>query len=146
MWEELAKFLRDIIKANDNIEDVYLVETEKFTGDPFVTLTPSGNESDFDTTTENGRAYGFMLRIFNERGGEVSIENAEEAMRILVDSVLDDLDKNWDLSGLATPAGYSFLYMEAAPSAWGYIDREVSHRVAEINIRCHFEIDTELIT
>ena len=146
MWEELTKQLRDILTANTLLPAVYTFETAEYDGDPFATITPSGNENDFDTTTENERVYAFVVRLFKERSGETQPEDAEAAMRELVDSVLDDFDKNWQLSNVATPTGYDFLYMEAAPSAWGYVDRETQIRIAEITIRCHLHIDTQLIS
>jgi len=131
--------------ANTLLQNVYVFETIEAEGEPFASITPSANESEYDTTTENTRVYAFTIRLFKERGGETDQEDAEAAMRELVDSVLDDMDKNWDLSGLPTPAGYTYLFMEAAPAAWGYVEREVGLRLAEINLRVHFHIDTNNI-
>lgn len=145
MWETLVKFIRDIFKNNDLISDVYTFETIEYKADPFVTITPSANEGDYDTTIDNRRIYAFEVRIFKERGGETEWEDAERAMRELVDSVLDDLDKNWRLSGINVPAGYTFLFMDAAPAEWGYVERETALRVATINVKCHFNIDITVI-
>ena len=35
--------------------------------DPFAVVVASGNESEFETTSENKRTYGFTIRIFVER-------------------------------------------------------------------------------
>ena len=128
------------------MQKVYKYEKQKPDGIPFATLTPSSNESEYSTTTENERIYAFTIRLYNERSKPIKPEDAETAMRELVDSVLDDLDKNWDLSGLESETGYTFLLMEAAPSLWGYIEEPAQYRVAEIVIRCRFSIDINLIT
>lgn len=146
MWEEMNKQLRDILIDNSLIEEVYTFETDNYKGEPFATLTPSANEAHFDTTTENRRIYAFIIRLFKERGGASTPADAEAAMRELVDSVLDDLDKNWNLTGVDVPTGYDFLFIEAAPSAWGYVPRETELREAEIIVRCHFEVNTQLIS
>lgn len=146
MWELLIKKIQSILTANSLLSNVYIFENADFEADPVATITPSANENAFTTTIENGRTYAFTIRLFKDRGGQIKPEDAEEAMRQLVDSVLDDLDKNWALSGMNVPTGYTFLFMDAAPSAWGYIDRETQLRVAEINVRCNFSIDTTTIS
>ena len=146
MWEKLSAKIISILDANTLLENQYNYEKQKPDGIPFATLTPSSNESEYDTTTEDKRVYAFTLRLYNERSGQIKPENAETAMRELVDSVLDDLDKNWQLTGLESETGYTFLLMEAAPSSWGYIEEPAQYRVAEIVIRCHFSIDINLIS
>jgi len=146
MWEKLSTKLIEILELNTLLQKVYNYEKQKPDGIPFATLTPSSNESEYDTTTENERVYAFTLRLYNERTGQIKPEDAETAMRELVDSVLDDLDKNWELTGLESETGYTFLLMEAAPSVWGYIEEPAQYRVAEIVVRCRFSIDINLIS
>lgn len=146
MWEKLSTKLMSILADNTLLQKSYNYEKQKPDGIPFATLTPSSNESEYDTTTENQRVYAFTLRLYNERSGQIKPENAETVMRELVDSVLNDLDKNWQLSGLESETGYTFLLMEAAPSSWGYIEEPAQYRVAEIVVRCRFSIDINLIS
>lgn len=148
MWEISSKFLKtEILDQNSLVAEGYDYERTQLEATPVYTLTPSVNESDYVTTTENRRVYAFMLRLFVERqSGSDEEKTAEDAMRELVDSVLDDLDKNHRLSGMDTKTGYQYLYMEAAPSVWGYAGRESEYRVAEIIIRLHFDIDVNVVT
>lgn len=148
MWEIASKYIKEqILDQNDKVANGYDYEAVQLDASPVYTLTPSVNESDYVTTTENRRVYAFMLRLFVERqSGATEEYTAEAAMRELVDEVLDDLDKNHRLSGMDTKPGYCYLYMEAAPSVWGYAGREAEYRMAEVVIRLHFDIDVNVIS
>ena len=147
MWDKLTTKLKDILQANILISNTYTFEASELSGTPIATLTPSFNENDYTTTTENTRVYAFMLRLYVSRpSGEDEEYQSEMAMKELVDSVLDDLDKNHRLSGLETKTGYTFLFLEATPSIWGYAGRENEYRVAEIIIRSHFAVDINQIS
>ena len=152
MIEKLVTKLKSILEMNSLLQVSYSYEREDATGTPFATLTPSANENAYSTTTENERVYAFLIRLFVERKGQSLAENCEATMRALVDSVLNQFDSDWNLSDplgttapLATQTGYTFLFMEATPSAWGYVGRENEYRVAEIEVRCHFSIDVNLV-
>lgn len=145
MLEELSKKLQTIIGALSRVQTVYSYERANADGTPFATLTPSSNEAAYQTTSENRRVYAFTLRLFVERKGQSAGDTAEMATRALVDDVLDALDRNHQLTGMGTRAGYTYLFMEAAPSTWGYSGRENEYRVAEINIRVHFSVDVNVI-
>tara|TARA_Y100000310_G_scaffold270565_1_gene284469 strand:+ start:53 stop:496 length:444 start_codon:yes stop_codon:yes gene_type:complete len=146
MWEILTTKLKSLLEDNTLLANTYTFEASELSGTPIATLTPSANDNDYATTTENTRVYAFMLRLYiNRASGEDNEQVTEEAMRQLVDDVLDDLDKSHRLSGLGSKTGYQFLFLEAAPSLWGYAGRENIYRVAEINIRCHFAVDINLI-
>ena len=144
MWAELKAKLKSILEANDLIQEVFDWEVGEFTGDPACTLTPSANESDYETTTENRRVYAFMIRLFVDRGSRKD-QDAEQVMIGLVDSVIDDFDKDYTLSGITQPTGYTMLFVEALPASWGYVGRENAYRVAEITVRCHIDVDVNLI-
>lgn len=146
MIEKLVAKLKALLDANSLLGYVFSYEREDPGITPFATITPSANENSYMTTTENRRVYAFTIRLFIERKGQTDPEDCEAAARELVDSVLNDLDSNWALSGLATQTGYSFLFMEAAPSIWAYTgSRENEYRVAEIEVKCHFSVDVNSI-
>jgi len=147
MWEILTTKLKDILEANSLIQNTYSYEASDLSGTPVATLTPSANESDYATTTENTRIYAFMLRLYIGRlSGADAEQKSEEAMRQLVDDVLDDFDKSHRLIGLGSKTGYTFLFLEASPSLWGYVGRDNETRVAEIIIRSHFAVDINQIS
>lgn len=145
MIKPIIAKLKSLLEANSQLQKVYDYERSDPTGTPFATITPAANENNYFTTTENERMYAFLIRLFVERKGQGSEENSEAAMRELLDSVLDTLDRNYTLSGLGTKAGYTFINMRAAPSVWGYTGRENQYRVAEINVQCRVSVDVTLI-
>jgi len=146
MWDLLTEKIKSILSSNDLLENVYNYEASDMSGTPIATFTPSANESDYSTTTENRRVYAFNIRLFvNRLSGEQNEYNADAAMRQLVDSVLDDFDKNHRLTGLGTKTGYCYLYLEALPSQWGYAGAENNYRVAELSLRVHFDVDINQI-
>lgn len=146
MISNLITKLSALLSANTLLQKVYTYERANPEGTPFATITPSGNENEFATTAENDRVYAFLLRLYVERKGQTTEEETEAAMAELVDSVLDDLDSNWQLSGLPVPAGYTFIQMSAAPSRWGYVGRENEYRVAEVVVRCRVYVDITAIS
>lgn len=145
MIKLLVQKLQSILETVDKIQVIYAYERENADGTPFATITPSANENDYATTTENRRTYAFNIRLFVERKGQTNTADTEATMRDLVDDVLDALDRDWKLDGLGSRTGYTKLFMSAAPSVWGYVGRENEYRVAEINVRIHFSVDVNLI-
>ena len=89
--------------------------------------------------------YAFNIRLFVERAGTSSAGPADSAMRELVDSVLDDLDANYTLSGTTAKTGYTVLFSRATPSAWAYAGREMEYRVAEIRVQAVVLVDVNEI-
>lgn len=145
MWQNLSDKIKAILTANTLIQEVFAYEVGTFMGDPVVTLTPSNNESDYSTTTENERVYAFTAMVFVDRTTRGD-EAAERILRQLCDSIVDDFDKNYTLTGVTLATGYTMLYVEAVPSRWGYVERENVYRVAEITIKCHMNVDVTLIS
>ncbi len=147
MFDKISTKLMSLLSGNTLIQSKYNYEASNVEGFPALTLTPSANENEYATTTENQRTYAFVVRLYTERGSTATAENeCENTMRELVDTVLDTLDKNYNMIGLETQTGYIFINMMAAPSLWGYAGRENQMRVAEIRIQLNFYIDTTLIT
>lgn len=147
MFDKISTALMTLLSANALIQSFYNYEASKMEGFPSLTLTPSANENAYATTTENRRVYAYVVRIYVERGsGSAAEAQCEDTMRELVDTVLDDLDKSYNITSIAGQSGYTFLFMNATPSQWGYVGRENEMRVAEITIQLHFDIDVTLIT
>ena len=150
MFDKISSSLFDLLKGptpNSLIQSAYQYEASLLEGFPALTLTPSANESDYSTTTENRRVYSFVVRLYVERGSGSTAESAcENTMRELVDTVLDSIDKNYRNLAVDTQTGYTFLFMHAAPSTWGYAGRENQMRVAEIRVRVEYDVDTTMIS
>ena len=67
-------------------------------------------------------------------------------MRMVVDSLLDDFDKNWNLSTVTQPTGYTFINLFAVPSTWGYSGEKDEYRAAQITVRARVSVDVNQIT
>ncbi len=147
MFEKISTSLINLLKANTLIQSVYNFEASKLDGFPALTITPSANESDYTSTTENRRVYSFVIRLYVERlSGNTAESVCESTMRQLVDTVLNTLDHAYGMSTLDPQTGYLFLKMSAAPSQWGYAGVSSQLRVAEIKVTLHFDVDTTLIS
>lgn len=148
MFEKISKAIAALVSSVSDIQKVYQFEASNIEGFPAATITPSANENEYTSTTENRRTYAFLIRLYVVRpDGANSEAVCEETMRKLVDQVTDKLDRNFLLSSLQSQAGYTFLAMMAAPSLWGYTgSRENQMRVAEIRVQLHFDVDTTLIS
>lgn len=146
MFDKISTALKTLLSQNTDIQSVYDFEVSNLEGFPALTIVPSANASSYNSTTENRRAYGFVIRLYVERlSGTNNERTCENTMRGLVDSLLDALDSNYNLD-IATETGYTFLFMRAAPSRWGYAGRENNLRVAEINVELEFDVDVNLIS
>lgn len=102
--------------------------------DPFATVAAAENESEFETTTENKRLYGFVVRIFVERKqrGE---QEAEDLLTAMVDRLVQQFDENYTL-------GVSGVFLtRATPSAWSYVLGEKEYRMAEIRLSTMVSVD-----
>lgn len=152
MFDKISTALFNLLKGptpNTLVQSSYQFEASSIEGFPALTLTPAANESAYSTTTENRRVYAFMVRLYVERpSGNANEEACENTMRELVDTVLDTVDKNHMTLGqsVAAQTGYTYLFMHAAPSQWGYAGAANALRVAEILVRVEMDIDVNLIT
>jgi hypothetical protein len=147
MFNEILEKLQLILKNNTLLADVYDWENIQTDSDPFAVIIPSGNESDYQTTEENVRTYGFTIMLFVSRTIR-STKDAERVLRQLVDSVIDDFDKDSMLTTIGQPekSGYTFLQVFATPSVWGYALPDDKYRVATINLRAMASVDLNNIS
>lgn len=148
MWETLKNKIKAILEANNLLKEVYTYEAQSFNGDPVATITPSANDSDYRTTSENRRVYAFSLQIWVKRGEPRDEKEAEETLTDLVDSVLDDFDKYFTLGQgspgtLTLPTGYLIIKVRATPSSWFYATREpgILYRAAEVRLQVEVDVD-----
>lgn len=145
MFTILLNKITSILSDNDKISAVFNYEAEQFNEDPTAVVTVSGNESDYSTTKENERIYAFNLKLFVSRSDREAKES-DRVLRDLVDSVLDDFDKDYYFVGLEVPTGYTMINVFATPSSWGYSGREDEFRVAEVAIKCRVSVDVTNIS
>ena len=142
MFEEIISKLKEILDNNNLIQHVQDFEDIVADSDPFVTIVPSGNTSAYETTEENVRVYAFKVMVFVSRTDR-SKGDADRVLRGLVDSIIDDYDKDYTLETIGVPSktGYTFLQVFAAPSAWGYALPEDEYRIATIDLTALVSVD-----
>ena len=110
-------------------------------------MVQSDNVSEFETTSENQRIYAFVVRLFYQTKN-IGVDTAVERLEKVVDTVLDELDKEdqRDSSartiGISLPSGYQFLSILAHPSEWGELP-EQELVMAEIRIQIKLSRDIE---
>lgn len=123
----------DIVDANALISEVQNYDKPAFETTPAATVVPSGNEAEYATTAHNNRMYAFTVTIYVPADAQ-GISDAEATLVEIIDSLIDDFDQNFTLTG-------TVLKMTAAPSAWGYDQREQLYRFATINLKCMTRFD-----
>lgn len=135
----------DILENNDKIAAVYDYEVEQFNESPSAVVVPSANENAYATTQQNERVYAFTIKLFVNRTKNPK-GKTDMILRELVESVLNNFDSNYLLTGIEQPTGYTFINLFALPSQWGYAGREDEFRAAEINVRCRVYVDVRAIS
>lgn len=145
MFQTLVNKIMEILTANSKIGISYSYMPGILKGNPAAVVVPSSNENEFHTTEENVRIYAFEIILYVKRSSSKTFEDAEDRMRNLVETVVDDLDKDYFLENLQTPAGYTFINWFAAPSAWGYAGETDEYRVATINLQARVSVDLNQI-
>lgn len=133
-FSNLKTKIAAIVSANTYINEVSVYDKPAFSSSPAATVVPSGNASDYATSVDNNRMYAFTVTILVPYDAE-GAANAESTLTEIIDSLLDDFDQDFTLSG-------SCLLMTAAPSEWGWQEREVLYRVATIALRCKVYVNT----
>ncbi len=146
MFSTLRDKIVEILEAVDEVQDVFPYEAEQFEGDPACTVTPSSNEGDYNTTDENIRIYSFNIRAYVTRTKTRTKKEADEVLANLVDSIIDDFDKDYTFSGISMATGYTFINSFVLPSNWGYYGREAEYRYAELLIKCRVSVDINVIS
>ncbi len=147
MLDKCIRKLKTLLETDNEFASVFDYEPSNLDATPICTITQSSNTAAFRTTTENDRVYALTVRIFVKRAtGEENERLAEEALRQIVDSVIDTVDRNHQMSGLETQTGYTFILVKAAPSVSGYVKADTQYRTADIEVRFVFSVDVNSIT
>ncbi len=144
MFTILLDKITSILNANTLIQEWYNFEVGELNGDPAAIVVPDDNDASYSTFSSNERNYAFSLKLLVSRSGR-TLKETDKVMRDLVDSVLDDFDKDYYFSGLSTPIGYTMINVFATPSKWGYSGRDDEYRIAEIMLKCRVDVDVTKI-
>lgn len=130
-FKNIKAGIKSILIADEDLgsDGVFNYEPsiETLNQDPFAVVVPSENESEFATTTENKRIYGFSIKVFVERASRGVAESELLLMRII-----DRLINSFDESSTLSVDGV--MIVRAAPSAWSYVLSDKEYRMAEIKL------------
>lgn len=142
--------LKDRIETKLNnvskIQEVWDEPRQVFNGFPAAVIIPSDQESDYETTSENERVYAFIASLFQEiqaTDRESGIGQALDTLYDLVDDVLDEFDKDPNLSSdgaLGLDSSYQLITVQPAFAGWSQTEDGKMLRV-DITIRVRVSVD-----
>ena len=141
-FKALNAKIKTKLEGISKLHEVFADPLSEFTGYPAAYITPSDNTNDYETTAENLRIYTFLVRIFYAKDSADNAAALYDAMRDLVDDVLDAFDSDYMLSGVENDldAKYTMLGLTAAPSAWVYLE-QTNMLMAELRISARISVD-----
>jgi hypothetical protein len=147
-WATISTQVYNLINTNKvslGIREVYSFPKYNFGGYPSCNVTPSENESDYETTTENTRSYIFIVRIFDETKNQ-GIDQALSNLRTVADALIDKVDEedkkpgSTRTIGVSLPAGYVYIDVWATPGTWGQVDNE-NLVFCEVKVKVRISVD-----
>lgn len=136
----IKDFIEQKLNTITKIQEVYDEPRLDFNGYPAAVIIPSDLASDYETTTENVRTYGFICAIFHETQ-KTSISDALDTLYDLADDILDDFDTDQQLSGISLPSGYTIIAVNPVIAGWGQvIDKKLIELDLTIKVRISVDI------
>ena len=112
------------------VQKTYGYDPSTIEGIPAVIVSPSDNEADYGSTSNDRIVFVFKLRAYYTIEKESEEDEAETALEEVVDEILTAF-KERNVLGSACD------WVEPAPSIWEYESRgEAVYRVAELTLRC----------
>ena len=131
MFQPIFNQIKTKLDGISVIQEVHDYPTESFGGFPAAVLKSTGNESEFQSTTENKRIYVFTVYLVDEiESGNV--RKSRNVIRGVVDNVMASFDQDQLLNGVDLPNNESMLFVRPALSE---IWEEPQYVVAELEIR-----------
>ena len=146
-FQTLSNKIKLVLEGISDIESVYDYPWLKFDGYPSATITPSGYDSDYETSSENERVYIYTVRLFfnlndvNKVSYKEKVDDGHRIIRELTDTVIDTFDKDELLSGISLPSGYTMIGVRPIPSSIVYFPDE-KMVVSEIKLEVKISFDT----
>lgn len=148
------KQLRDNLKTildelSSTFVDIKTEPTFEFSGYPSLFISPSGNESDFQSTQDNMRVYDFKVFIFQEFS-VTPLGTAYDILLTDVDLVINKIEEqespDSDREMATGLAGYETLAAVLAVPGRFIPDEVEKLLAAEITVRCKVLVDFTQLT
>jgi len=128
-YTTLKAYIKTQLTAITGLKYVYGYEKGDLAGYPACTIVGFSVASPLETTSENLRAYTFKIRVFQEINEDSrGAEDAETVIDNLVDTIITKFDNDYHLGDNCE--------MSLVAGTLGWIDRELSMRVIDIDLIC----------
>ena len=129
-FHDIRAAIVDKVDELTKVQKTYGYDPSTIEGIPAVVVSPSDNEADYGSTSNDRIVFVFKLRAYYTIEKEAEEEEAETALEEVVDEILTAF-KERNVLGSACD------WVEPAPSIWEYESRgEAVYRVAELTLRC----------
>ena len=129
-FHDIRAAIVDKVDELTKVQKTYGYDPSTIEGIPAVIVSPSDNEADYGSTSNDRIVFVFKLRAYYTIEKESEEDEAETALEEVVDEILTAF-KERNVLGSACD------WVEPAPSIWEYESRgEAVYRVAELTLRC----------
>lgn len=122
-----------IDKINNDLTKIqvaYRTDRSTLEGYPAAVVSPSENEADYASTSNDRRVYAFKIRVYYPFKDESEQDTADLALE-------DALDEMLDVFSQRDALGDACDWIEPVPSVWQYEERgDGIYRMAELILRC----------
>lgn len=122
-----------IDKINNDLTKIqvaYRTDRSTLEGFPAAVVSPSENEADYSSTSNDRKVYAFKIRVYYPLGKESEQDSAEIALEEALEEMITAFSKRKVL-------GAACEWVEPIPSVWQYEERgESVYRMAELTLRC----------
>ena len=129
-FKDIRAAIVDKVDELTKVQKTYGYDPSTIEGIPAVVVSPSDNEADYGSTSNDRIVFVFKLRAYYTIEKESEADEAETALEEVVDEILTAF-KERSVLGIACD------WVEPIPSVWEYETRgEAVYRVAEVTLRC----------
>ncbi len=131
MFSTIRTAIIDKLNSDEvtKIQVAYRSDRSTLEGFPAAVVSPSENEADYASTSDDKLTYGFKIRVYYP----IKDDNQESA-DIALEEALDEL---LSVFGKHDALGDACMWIFPVPSVWQYEERgEGIHRMAELTLRC----------
>lgn len=130
----LAKLQGITDGTNTVLENVTDNPKLEFTGYPAAIIVPSDGDSDWETNSEDVRAYPFDIIIYDETQKQ-GISSAIDNLMNTIDYVLDSFASDKTLTGISLPTNKTMITAYPVASGWGEVgDNQLLAAVIKLKI------------
>lgn len=121
----IAAQLKSLLEGVSGLNAVYDYDAKELKKYPAATITAQGHQGAFSDLQANRHEYAFVIRIYYQTEDAAS---AESVMRTVVDAVMNEIETHTTLNDTCS-------WARPSEASWGFLEREVPLRYAQITVR-----------